>query len=64
MANDWHTALLPCYLKSIYKPAGSFINAKVLILQFISLASHSIYVDLNSIKLTFGGFYSEIGCNS
>lgn len=29
MANDWHTALLPCYLKSIYKPAGSFINAKV-----------------------------------
>lgn len=29
MANDWHTALLPCYLKSIYKPAGSFTNAKV-----------------------------------
>uniref|UniRef100_A0A0C9RFY0 Starch synthase, chloroplastic/amyloplastic n=1 Tax=Wollemia nobilis TaxID=56998 RepID=A0A0C9RFY0_9CONI len=29
VANDWHTALLPCYLKSIYKPAGSFTNAKV-----------------------------------
>nr|ABK25128.1 unknown [Picea sitchensis] len=29
IANDWHTALLPCYLKSIYKPAGSFTNAKV-----------------------------------
>jgi len=29
MANDWHTALLPCYLKSLYKPAGSFTNAKV-----------------------------------
>ncbi|GLJ54318.1 hypothetical protein SUGI_1165590 [Cryptomeria japonica] len=29
IANDWHTALLPCYLKSIYKPAGSFKNAKV-----------------------------------
>lgn len=29
IANDWHTSLLPCYLKSIYKPAGSFTNAKV-----------------------------------
>uniref|UniRef100_A0A0D6R1D9 Starch synthase, chloroplastic/amyloplastic n=1 Tax=Araucaria cunninghamii TaxID=56994 RepID=A0A0D6R1D9_ARACU len=29
VANDWHTALLPCYLKSIYKPAGSFTNSKV-----------------------------------
>eukprot|EP00252_Welwitschia_mirabilis_P015878 TRINITY_DN35268_c0_g1_i1.p1 TRINITY_DN35268_c0_g1~~TRINITY_DN35268_c0_g1_i1.p1 ORF type:complete len:619 (-),score=116.49 TRINITY_DN35268_c0_g1_i1:310-2166(-) len=29
IANDWHTALLPCYLKGIYKPAGSFLNAKV-----------------------------------
>lgn len=29
IANDWHTALLPCYLKSIYKPAGSFKTAKV-----------------------------------
>ncbi|XP_024402880.1 granule-bound starch synthase 1, chloroplastic/amyloplastic [Physcomitrium patens] len=29
VANDWHTALLPCYLKSEYKPAGQFENAKV-----------------------------------
>lgn len=29
VANDWHTALLPCYLKSEYKPAGQFLNAKV-----------------------------------
>eukprot|EP01018_Ginkgo_biloba_P024584 Gb_26227 [translate_table: standard] len=29
IANDWHTALVPCYLKSIYKPAGHFTNAKV-----------------------------------
>lgn len=29
IANDWHTALLPCYLKSIYKPAGFFTSAKV-----------------------------------
>ncbi|KAG0556017.1 hypothetical protein KC19_11G019700 [Ceratodon purpureus] len=29
VANDWHTALIPCYLKSDYKPAGQFVNAKV-----------------------------------
>ncbi|CAM6021646.1 unnamed protein product [Sphagnum balticum] len=29
VANDWHTALLPCYLKSIYKSSGQFPSAKV-----------------------------------
>ncbi|KAJ8446267.1 hypothetical protein Cgig2_016038 [Carnegiea gigantea] len=29
IANDWHTALLPCYLKSMYKPSGLYTNAKV-----------------------------------
>ncbi|KAK6935628.1 Glycosyl transferase, family 1 [Dillenia turbinata] len=29
IANDWHTALLPCYLKSIYQPMGIYRNAKV-----------------------------------
>ncbi|KAM1097560.1 hypothetical protein ACFX15_014452 [Malus domestica] len=29
IANDWHTALLPCYLKAIYKPKGIYENAKV-----------------------------------
>ncbi|GBG92084.1 hypothetical protein CBR_g54339 [Chara braunii] len=29
VANDWHSALVPCYLKSIYKPRGQFVNAKV-----------------------------------
>lgn len=29
IANDWHTALLPCYLKSIYKSRGIYLNAKV-----------------------------------
>ncbi|WCJ26657.1 Granule-bound starch synthase 1 chloroplastic/amyloplastic [Euphorbia peplus] len=29
IANDWHTALLPCYLKSIYKPMGIYATAKV-----------------------------------
>lgn len=27
--NDWHTALVPCYLKSIYQPQGIYKNAKV-----------------------------------
>lgn len=29
IANDWHTALLPCYLKSYYKPKGVYMTAKV-----------------------------------
>ncbi|KMS96299.1 hypothetical protein BVRB_000130 [Beta vulgaris subsp. vulgaris] len=29
IANDWHTALLPCYLKSVYQPRGIYRNAKV-----------------------------------
>ncbi|RLM85105.1 granule-bound starch synthase 1b, chloroplastic/amyloplastic [Panicum miliaceum] len=29
VANDWHTAVLPCYLKSMYKPNGIYANAKV-----------------------------------
>ncbi|KAK4268934.1 hypothetical protein QN277_022159 [Acacia crassicarpa] len=29
IANDWHTALLPCYLKSMYKPFGIYKNAQV-----------------------------------
>ncbi|GKU87859.1 hypothetical protein SLEP1_g2192 [Rubroshorea leprosula] len=29
IANDWHCALLPCYLKSMYKPKGLYKTAKV-----------------------------------
>nr|AJA91185.1 granule-bound starch synthase [Codonopsis pilosula] len=29
IANDWHTALLPCYLKTMYKSRGMYKNAKV-----------------------------------
>lgn len=29
IANDWHTALLPCYLKSMYQSLGMYISAKV-----------------------------------
>ncbi|MED6196099.1 hypothetical protein PIB30_044082 [Stylosanthes scabra] len=30
IANDWHTALLACYLKSMYQSRGIFKNAKVI----------------------------------
>ncbi|XP_068314801.1 granule-bound starch synthase 1, chloroplastic/amyloplastic-like [Pyrus communis] len=29
IANDWHTALLPCYLKAVYKPRGIYSTVKV-----------------------------------
>ncbi|KAJ4728024.1 Starch synthase, chloroplastic/amyloplastic [Melia azedarach] len=29
VANDWHTALLPCYLKTMYKPKGMYKSARV-----------------------------------
>ncbi|XP_039022762.1 granule-bound starch synthase 1, chloroplastic/amyloplastic-like isoform X1 [Hibiscus syriacus] len=29
IANDWHTGLLPCYLKSMYQSTGIYMNAKV-----------------------------------
>ncbi|KAG6688145.1 hypothetical protein I3842_11G109500 [Carya illinoinensis] len=29
IANDWHAALLPCYLKTMYKPRGIYKSAKV-----------------------------------
>ncbi|EPS70541.1 granule-bound starch synthase 1, chloroplastic/amyloplastic, partial [Genlisea aurea] len=29
VANDWHTALLPCYLKTMYQSKGMYMNAKV-----------------------------------
>ncbi|KAH6786157.1 hypothetical protein C2S51_038612 [Perilla frutescens var. frutescens] len=31
VANDWHTAVLPCYLKTIYQPKGIYTNAKVVL---------------------------------
>uniref|UniRef100_A0A9I9CMB6 Starch synthase, chloroplastic/amyloplastic n=1 Tax=Cucumis melo TaxID=3656 RepID=A0A9I9CMB6_CUCME len=29
VANDWHTALLPCYLKTMYQARGIYASAKV-----------------------------------
>ncbi|EPS65732.1 granule-bound starch synthase 1, chloroplastic/amyloplastic, partial [Genlisea aurea] len=28
VANDWHTALLPCYLKTMYQSRGIYMNSK------------------------------------
>lgn len=36
VANDWHTALLPCYLKAFYKSKGEYPSAKV------AFCSHNI----------------------
>ena len=35
IANDWHTALLPCYLKTKYKPMGIYKNARVRLLNYV-----------------------------
>lgn len=40
VANDWHTALLPCYLKTIYQPKGIYTSAKVTGENIISLIMH------------------------
>ena len=34
IANDWHTALLPCYLETMYQSRGIYTNAKVRCLCF------------------------------
>ncbi|MBA0852626.1 hypothetical protein Goshw_007740 [Gossypium schwendimanii] len=34
IANDWHSALLPCYLKSMYQSRGIYMNAKVFIVRY------------------------------
>ncbi|KAF9667057.1 hypothetical protein SADUNF_Sadunf16G0293300 [Salix dunnii] len=31
VANDWHTGILPCYLKSMYQSKGVYMNAKVVL---------------------------------
>ncbi|KAH9322110.1 hypothetical protein KI387_016749 [Taxus chinensis] len=52
IANDWHTALLPCYLKSIYKPAGYFQNAKaVFCIHNIAYQGRFAYSDFSLLNL-------------
>lgn len=35
VANDWHSALVSCYLKSVYQPNGVYKSAKVLWLRHL-----------------------------
>ncbi|KAG0564949.1 hypothetical protein KC19_8G152000 [Ceratodon purpureus] len=53
VANDWHTALLPCYLKSEYKPSGQFQNAKVAFcVHNIAYQGRFAFADFDRLGLT------------
>lgn len=43
VANDWHTALLPCYLKTMYQSRGLYKNAKVSFLLILYCLWHIFY---------------------
>ncbi|XP_048127912.1 granule-bound starch synthase 1, chloroplastic/amyloplastic-like isoform X3 [Rhodamnia argentea] len=52
IANDWHTALLPCYLKSMYKPRGIYKNAKVAFcIHNIAYQGRFAYADFSLLNL-------------
>ncbi|KAL8141840.1 hypothetical protein V2J09_014872 [Rumex salicifolius] len=52
VANDWHTAPLPCYLKSMYKSRGIYNNAKVAFcIHNISYQGRFAPTDFNSLNL-------------
>jgi hypothetical protein len=54
VANDWHTAVLPCYLKSIYKQNGIYENAKVhRFLPFVGKYVHFIFYPLQIFYTCF-----------
>ncbi|XP_030460456.2 granule-bound starch synthase 1, chloroplastic/amyloplastic-like [Syzygium oleosum] len=52
IANDWHTALVPCYLKSMYKPRGIYKNAKVAFcIHNIAYQGRFAYADFSLLNL-------------
>ncbi|PKI53912.1 hypothetical protein CRG98_025706, partial [Punica granatum] len=52
IANDWHTALLPCYLKSMYKPRGMYKSAKVAFcIHNIAYQGRFAYADFSLLNL-------------
>lgn len=67
IANDWHTALLPVYLKAYYRDNGFMIYARsVLVIHNIAhqvslfllgLTFHVQYVFLPLFYYVFHGFY-------
>lgn len=59
IANDWHTALLPCYLKSMYKPHGIYKNAKVAFcIHNIAYQGRFLFSDFSLLNLP-GSFKSS-----
>ncbi|RDY12543.1 hypothetical protein CR513_02645, partial [Mucuna pruriens] len=52
IANDWHTALLPCYLKSMYQTKGIYKNAKVAFcIHNIAYQGRHGFVDFSRLNL-------------
>ncbi|KAG2725684.1 hypothetical protein I3760_01G077600 [Carya illinoinensis] len=52
IANDWHTALLPCYLKTIYKPKGIYKSARVVFcIHNIAYQGRFAYNDFSLLNL-------------
>ncbi|CAL5396353.1 unnamed protein product [Camellia sinensis] len=52
IANDWHTALLPCYLKTKYKPMGIYKNARVVFcIHNIAYQGRFPFVDFSLLNL-------------
>ncbi|XP_057423486.1 granule-bound starch synthase 1, chloroplastic/amyloplastic-like [Lotus japonicus] len=52
IANDWHTALLPCYLKSMYKSRGIYQNAKVAFcIHNIAYQGRNAFSDFSQLNL-------------
>ncbi|CAL5382699.1 unnamed protein product [Camellia sinensis] len=55
IANDWHTALLSCYLKTKYKPMGIYKNAR-----FEDFANHNAFELLAKYSTTHLVFDDDI----
>ncbi|KAK9056097.1 hypothetical protein SSX86_027185 [Deinandra increscens subsp. villosa] len=52
ICNDWHTALLPCYLKSMYQPRGLYTSAKVAFcIHNIAYQGRFAFADFNLLNL-------------
>ncbi|CAL5347239.1 unnamed protein product [Camellia sinensis] len=63
IANDWHIALLPCYLKTKYKPMGIYKNARVVFcIHNIAYQGRFPFADFSLLNLPeqFKGFFDFI----
>ncbi|CAA0843229.1 Granule-bound starch synthase 1-chloroplastic/amyloplastic [Striga hermonthica] len=52
ISNDWHTALLPCYLKTLYQSRGIYVHAKVAFcIHNIAYQGRFAFADFNQLNL-------------